>query len=173
MLCVRWYLTLFEKLTLPLRSRAHLRDYGSHEHPMLRHRSQRPGSPRTCRQPGRGWAAHARPTCAPSLTRSFTCCEPVASGACYPASSRARAPFTITFVPGKMRAADENRMGAPTTRPMQGGKYSVFYEANVRTNTRKSANPTRSYDQRISQIHEPHSRESLRNSQKFTNSGGS
>ena len=28
---------------------------------------------------------HARPTCAPSLTRSFTCCEPVASGACYPA----------------------------------------------------------------------------------------
>ena len=28
-------------LTLPLRSRAHLRDYGSHEHPMLRHRSQR------------------------------------------------------------------------------------------------------------------------------------
>src|SRR5271166_3586809 len=43
---------------------------------------------------------HARPTCAPSLTRSFTCCEPVASGACYPASSRARAPFTITFVPG-------------------------------------------------------------------------
>ena len=49
---------------------------------------------------------------------------------------------------------------------MQGGKYSVFYEANVRTNTRKSANPTRSY-QRISQIHEPHSRESLRNSQKI------
>ena len=95
---------VFEKLTLPLRSRAHLRDYGSHEHPMLRHRSQRPGSPRTCRQPGRGWAAHARPTCAPSLTRSFTCCEPVASGACYPASSCARAPFTITFVPGKMRA---------------------------------------------------------------------
>src|SRR5271166_3491426 len=32
---------VFEKLTLPLRSRAHLRDYGSHEHPMLRHRSQR------------------------------------------------------------------------------------------------------------------------------------
>src|ERR1700736_2562577 len=31
-------------------------------------------------------------------------CEPVASGACFPASSRARAPFTITFVPGKMRA---------------------------------------------------------------------
>ena len=28
----------FEKLTLPLRSRAHLRDYGSYEHPMLRHR---------------------------------------------------------------------------------------------------------------------------------------
>jgi len=94
-------------LTLPLRSRAHLRDYGSHEHPMLRHRSQRrrlgldrpvpAGSPV-------GVGGHARPTCAPSLTRSFTCCEPVASGACYPASSRARAPFTITFVPGKMRA---------------------------------------------------------------------
>jgi hypothetical protein len=33
------------------------------------------------------------------------CCEPVASGACYPASSRARVPFTITFVPGKMRAS--------------------------------------------------------------------
>ena len=32
---------VFEKLPLPLRSRAHLRDYGSHEHPMLRHRSQR------------------------------------------------------------------------------------------------------------------------------------
>src|SRR5271166_1580398 len=32
---------VFEKLTLPLRSRAHPRDYGSHEHPMLRHRSQR------------------------------------------------------------------------------------------------------------------------------------
>jgi hypothetical protein len=63
--------------------------------------------------------------------------------------------------------ADENRMGAPTTRPMQGGKYFVFYEANVRTNTKKNANPTRSYDQRISQIHEPHSRESLRNSQKI------
>jgi transposase len=28
-------------LTLPLRSRVHLRDYESHEHPMLRHRSQR------------------------------------------------------------------------------------------------------------------------------------
>src|SRR5271166_6481959 len=52
-------------LTLPLRSRAHLRDYGSHEHPMLRHRSQRrrlgldrpvpAGSPV-------GWAAtHDRP----------------------------------------------------------------------------------------------------------------
>src|SRR5260370_7077960 len=35
---------------------------------------------------GVGWVGgHARPTCAPSLTRSFTCCEPVASGACYPA----------------------------------------------------------------------------------------
>src|SRR5271165_490078 len=56
---------VFEKLTLPLRSRAHLRDYGSHEHPMLRHRSQRrrlgldrsvpAGSPV-------GWAAtHDRP----------------------------------------------------------------------------------------------------------------
>ena len=33
-------------MTLPLRSRAHLRDYGSHEHTMLRHRSQRPGSAR-------------------------------------------------------------------------------------------------------------------------------
>jgi hypothetical protein len=32
---------VFEKLTIPLRSRAHLRDYGSHEHPMLRLRSQR------------------------------------------------------------------------------------------------------------------------------------
>ena len=32
---------------------------------------------------------HARPTCAPSLTRSFTCCEPVASGPARPASSRA------------------------------------------------------------------------------------
>ena len=32
---------MFEKLTIPLRSRAHLRHYGSHEHPMLRHRSQR------------------------------------------------------------------------------------------------------------------------------------
>jgi len=27
---------------------------------------------------------YARPTRVPSLTRSFTCCEPVASGACYP-----------------------------------------------------------------------------------------
>src|SRR6266436_1321200 len=54
-----------------------------------------PGSPRTCRQPARV-GGHARPTCAPSLTRSFTYCELVASGACYPASSRARAPFTIT-----------------------------------------------------------------------------
>ena len=156
-------------MTLPLRSRAHLRDYGSHEHPMLRLRSQRrrlgPGSSRTCRPPGRV-GGHARPTCAPSLTRSFTCCEPVASGACYPASSRARAPFTITFVPGKMRTRPMKIEWA-TTRPMQGGKYSVFYEANVWTNTRKSANPTRSYDQRISQIHEPHSRESLRNSQKI------
>jgi hypothetical protein len=54
---------------------------------------------------------HALPTCAPSLTRSFTCCEPVATGACYPASSRARAPFTITFVPGKMRASWSNCNG--------------------------------------------------------------
>src|SRR5260370_39213968 len=46
---------------------------------------------RTCRQPGRV-GGHARPTCAPSLTRSFTCCEPVASGACYPASPRGRLP---------------------------------------------------------------------------------
>jgi hypothetical protein len=75
---------------------------------MLLHRSQRrrlsPGSPRTCWQPGRV-GGNARPTRAPSLTRSFTCCEPVASGACHPASSRARAPFTITFAPGKMRAS--------------------------------------------------------------------
>ena len=92
-------------MTLPLRSRAHLRDYGSHEHPMLRHRSQRRrlGLDRPV-PAGSPVGGHARPTCAPSLTRSFTCCEPVASGACYPASSRARAPFTITFVPGKMRA---------------------------------------------------------------------
>ena len=69
-----------------------------------------PGSPRTCRQPGRV-GSHARPTCAPSLTRSFTCCEPVASGACYPASSRARAPFTITFVPGKRRPSWPNCNG--------------------------------------------------------------
>jgi hypothetical protein len=34
-------LKVFKKLTLHLRSRAHLPDYGSHEHPMLRHRSQR------------------------------------------------------------------------------------------------------------------------------------
>jgi hypothetical protein len=34
------YKRVFEKLTLPLRSRAHLRDYGSYAHPMLRHRSQ-------------------------------------------------------------------------------------------------------------------------------------
>ena len=40
---------------------------------------------------------HGRPICAPSLTRSFTCCEPVASGACYSASSRARAPFYHYF----------------------------------------------------------------------------
>src|SRR5208282_5383994 len=55
---------VFEKLTLPLRSRAHLRDYGSHEHPMLRHRSQRRaairlisnGSPRgkTSQTPSKG-----------------------------------------------------------------------------------------------------------------------
>jgi hypothetical protein len=57
----------------------------------------------SCRQPGRV-GGHARPARAPSLTRSFTCCELVASGACYPASSRARAPFIITFVPGKMRS---------------------------------------------------------------------
>jgi transposase len=30
---------------------------------------------------------------------------------CYPASSRARAPFTITFVPGKMRASWPNCNG--------------------------------------------------------------
>jgi hypothetical protein len=44
-------------LTLPLRSRAHLRDYGSHEHPNATTPISTPGSPRTCRQPGRGWAA--------------------------------------------------------------------------------------------------------------------
>jgi hypothetical protein len=59
---------VFEKLTLPLRSRAHLRDYGSHEHPMLRHRSQRRrlglDRPVPARLPGcpAGWAAtHDRP----------------------------------------------------------------------------------------------------------------
>ena len=46
----------------------------------------------------------------------FTCCEPVASGACYPASSRARAPFTITFVPGKMRASWPNCNGRCMSR---------------------------------------------------------
>ena len=75
-------------MTLPLRSRAQLRDYGSHEHPMLRHRSQRRrlglDRPVPAGSSGRV-GGHARPTCAPSLTRSFTCCEPVASGACYPA----------------------------------------------------------------------------------------
>ena len=78
---------VFEKLPLPLRSRAHLRDYGSHSTDATTPISTRPpgpGSPRTCRQPGRV-GGHARPTCALSLTRSFTCCEPVASGACYPA----------------------------------------------------------------------------------------
>jgi hypothetical protein len=69
-----------------------------------------PGSPRTCWQPGRV-GGHARPPRAPSLTRSFTCCEPVASGACYPASSRARAPFTINFMPGRMQASWPNRKG--------------------------------------------------------------
>ena len=61
-------------------------------------------------RPGRV-GGHTRPTRVPSLTRSFTCCEPVASGASYPASSRARAPFTITFVPGKMRASWPNCNG--------------------------------------------------------------
>src|ERR1700740_597758 len=60
--------------------------------------------------PGRA-GGHARATCAPSLTRSFTCCKPVASGADTPLCSRARAPFTITFVPGKMRASWPNCTG--------------------------------------------------------------
>jgi hypothetical protein len=34
-----YFKRVFEKLTLPLRNRAHLRHYGSHEHPMLRHPS--------------------------------------------------------------------------------------------------------------------------------------
>ena len=87
-------------MTLPLRSSAHLRDYGSHAHPMLRHRSQRRrlglDRPVPAGSPGRV-GGHRRPTCAPSFTRSFTCCEPVPSGACYPASSRARAPFYHYF----------------------------------------------------------------------------
>jgi hypothetical protein len=74
---------VFEKLALRLRSRAHLRDYGSHEHPTLRHRPQRRrlglDRPVSAGSPA-GVGGHARPTCAPSLTRSFTCCEPVASG---------------------------------------------------------------------------------------------
>jgi transposase len=56
---------------------------------MLRHRSQRRrlglDRPVPAGSPVRV-GGHARPTCAPSLTRSFTCCEPVASGACYPVS---------------------------------------------------------------------------------------
>src|SRR6202007_2218229 len=40
-----------------------------------------------------------------------TCCKPVASGADTPLCSRARAPFTITFVPGKMRASWPNCTG--------------------------------------------------------------
>src|SRR6202030_2570026 len=90
---------VFEKLTLPLRSRAHLRDYGSHEHPMLRHRSQRRRLGLDRPVPAGslvGWAAtHDRPARRP-LTRSFTCCEPVASGACYPALFPRRAPLTVT-----------------------------------------------------------------------------
>ncbi len=92
---------MFEKLTLPLRSRAHLRDYAGAMSTRCYDTDLNDAAwawiARICRQLGRV-GGHARPTCVPSLTRSFTCCEPVANGACYPASSRARAPFTIIFV---------------------------------------------------------------------------
>src|SRR5271166_698805 len=60
--------------------------------------------------PGRV-GGHARPTCAPSLTRSFTCCEnrlPVA-----PATPRVPAPGhrLPTFVPGKRRPSWPNCNG--------------------------------------------------------------
>ena len=93
----------FEKLTLPLRSRAHLRDYGSYEHPMLRHRLNdaawawiAPYLPAA----RSGVGGHARPTCAPSLTRSFTCCEPVASGV---SSLAPRVPAPRHRLPAKMQ----------------------------------------------------------------------
>jgi hypothetical protein len=61
------YKRVFEKLTLPLRSRAHLRDYGSHEAPD----ATTPPPGLDCPVPAGspvGWAAHARATCASSLT---------------------------------------------------------------------------------------------------------
>src|ERR1700730_10722851 len=102
---------VFEKLPLPLRSRAHLRDYGSHEHPMLRHRSQR-------RRLGLD-----RPVPVGSPLRRTTDPRAVLNAIFYllrtgcqwrllaPLCSRARAPFTITFVPGKMRASWPNCNG--------------------------------------------------------------
>jgi hypothetical protein len=107
------------KSWLPLRSRVPLGHYGGHEHPYLRHRPERrrltPGSPRTCRQPGPA-DGRARPTFVPSSTRSFTCCAPGVSGASCPANSRARAPFTTTFGPGKGRASWPNSNGRSTSR---------------------------------------------------------
>jgi len=51
--------------------------------------------------------AHGRalPIFVPSSMQSFTCCAPGVRGACCPANSRARAPFTITFGPGRRRAS--------------------------------------------------------------------
>ena len=66
---------------------------------MLRHRSQRRRLgldrpvPASSRLGGRPRTTDLRTV----IKRSFTCCEPVASGACYSASSRARAPFYHYF----------------------------------------------------------------------------
>src|SRR5271165_5218651 len=87
---------VFEKLTLPLRSRAHLRDYGSHEHPMLRHRSQRRRLGLDRPIPAARSGGRPRTTDLRAVLNAifYLLRKPVASGACYPASSRARAPFT-------------------------------------------------------------------------------
>ena len=102
-----------EGLTLSLRSRAHLRDYGSHEHRCydtdLNDAAWAWIAPYqlAARSDGRPRTTDPRAL----LNAIFYLLRTGCQWRRYPASSRARAPFTITFVLGRMRASWPNCKG--------------------------------------------------------------
>jgi hypothetical protein len=85
-----------------------------------------PGSPRTCWQPGRV-GGNARPNPRAVLNAIFYLLRTGASGFATP---RVPAPFTITFVPGKMRASwpkckGASRAGAPACPALRWSSWTV------------------------------------------------